>query len=159
MFASRAWEHLLGCSILCYKCYPCPWTKLLTMSPDCTAPLANIQMEPTRPRVGANMSLRRAAQRHGVSHQEESERWQRNYKGGIFGLMSKPGLNIDDLSPEERLRLIEELWDSLNEKPESVPLTNAQREELDRRLDDLENSGPEGIPWEQVLQQIRSRSK
>jgi putative addiction module component (TIGR02574 family) len=73
--------------------------------------------------------------------------------------MSKPALNIDDLSPEERLRLIEELWDSLNEKPGNVPFTNAQREELDRRLDDLERSGPEGIPWEQVLQQIRSRSR
>jgi putative addiction module component (TIGR02574 family) len=73
--------------------------------------------------------------------------------------MSKPELNISDLSPDERLRLIEELWDSLNDKPETVPLTNAQREELDRRLDDLERSGPEGIPWDQVLQQIRSRSR
>ena len=73
--------------------------------------------------------------------------------------MSKPALNIDDLTPEERLRLIEELWDSLNEIPGTVPLTNAQREELDRRLDDLERSAPEGIPWDQVLQQIRSRSK
>jgi putative addiction module component (TIGR02574 family) len=73
--------------------------------------------------------------------------------------MSKSALNIDDLTPEERLRLIEELWDSLNEIPGTVPLTNAQREELDRRLDDLERSAPEGIPWDQVLQQIRSRSK
>jgi putative addiction module component (TIGR02574 family) len=73
--------------------------------------------------------------------------------------MTKPALNINDLSPEERLRLIEELWDSLDETPGTVPLTNTQREELDRRLDDLERSGPEGIPWEQVLQQIRSRSR
>lgn len=73
--------------------------------------------------------------------------------------MGKPALNISDLSPEERLRLIEELWDSLSDEPENVPLTNAQREELDRRLDDLEHSGPEGIPWDQVLQQIRSRPK
>ena len=72
--------------------------------------------------------------------------------------MSKPALNIGDLTPEERLRLIEELWDSLNEAPESIPLINAQREELDRRLDDLERSGPEGIPWDDVLQQIRSRA-
>ena len=72
--------------------------------------------------------------------------------------MSKPALNIGDLTPEERLRLIEELWDSLNEAPQSIPLTNAQREELDRRLDDLERSGPEGIPWDDVLQQIRSRA-
>jgi putative addiction module component (TIGR02574 family) len=71
--------------------------------------------------------------------------------------MSKPALNINELSPEERLRRIEELWDSLNKTPGSVPLTNAQREELDRRLDDLERSGPEGIPWDKVLQQIRSR--
>jgi putative addiction module component (TIGR02574 family) len=51
--------------------------------------------------------------------------------------MGKPALNIGDLSPEERLRQIEELWDSLEENPGTVPLTNAQREELDRRLDDL----------------------
>jgi putative addiction module component (TIGR02574 family) len=94
-----------------------------------------------------------------VSHQGKSERWQRKWKGGIFAFMSKPALNIGDLSPEERLRLIEELWDSLTEKPGAVPLTNAQQEELDRRLDDLERSGPEGIPWDQVLQQIRSRSR
>ena len=29
--------------------------------------------------------------------------------------MSKPALNIDSLSSEERLRLIEELWESLRE--------------------------------------------
>ena len=73
--------------------------------------------------------------------------------------MGKPELNIADLSPDERLRLIEELWDSLSAKPGAIPLTNAQREELDRRLDDLESSGPEGIPWEEVLQQIRSRPR
>jgi putative addiction module component (TIGR02574 family) len=73
--------------------------------------------------------------------------------------MGKPALNIADLSPEERLRLIEELSDSLSAKPGAIPLTNAQREELDRRLDDLESSWPEGIPWEEVLQQIRSRPR
>jgi putative addiction module component (TIGR02574 family) len=73
--------------------------------------------------------------------------------------MSKPAVNIDNLNPEERLRMIEELWNSLSEQPERVPLTDAQRQELDRRLDDLECSGPVGIPWEEVLEQIRSRSK
>lgn len=71
--------------------------------------------------------------------------------------MSKPAINIDDLNPEERLRMIEALWDSLSEQPGNVPLTDAQRQELDRRLDDLERSGPEGIPWDEVLQQIRTR--
>jgi putative addiction module component (TIGR02574 family) len=73
--------------------------------------------------------------------------------------MSKTALNISDLTPEERLRLIEELWDSLTQNPKDVPLTNAQCEELDSRLDDLERCGPVGIPWDEVVQQIRSRSR
>ena len=73
--------------------------------------------------------------------------------------MSKPAINIEDLNPAERLRMIEELWDSLSKQPGSVPLTETQREELDRRLDDLERSGPEGIPWDEILTQIRSRPR
>jgi putative addiction module component (TIGR02574 family) len=65
-------------------------------------------------------------------------------------------IDIANLSAEERLRLLEELWDSLSATPEAIPLTNAQPEELDRRLDDLDRDGPAGIPWEEVLRRIRS---
>ena len=67
-------------------------------------------------------------------------------------------IDIAALSSEERLRLLEELWDSLSATPEAIPLTTAQREELDRRLDELDRDGPSGIPWDDVLRQIRSRS-
>ncbi len=70
--------------------------------------------------------------------------------------MSDRALDIHKLNPDERLRLIEELWDSLCEIPDAVPLTDAQRAELDRRLDDLEREGPIGIPWEDVLRRIRA---
>ena len=97
---------------------------------------------------------------HGCYRCKGADRvWHRKLEGGILRLMSKPAVNIADLNPEERLRMIEELWDSLSEQPGSVPLTDAQRQELDRRLDDLECSGPTGIPWEEVLKQIRSRSR
>ena len=70
-------------------------------------------------------------------------------------------LNIGELSPEERLDLLEELWDSLSGEPAAVPMTDAQREELDRRLDDLDadiaSGRPAGIPWSEVLEQLRSR--
>jgi putative addiction module component (TIGR02574 family) len=68
-------------------------------------------------------------------------------------------LNIDELSAEERLLLLERLWDSLSATPNAVPLTSGQRAELDRRLDDLEREGPRGIPWDEVVEQIRKRSK
>lgn len=70
--------------------------------------------------------------------------------------MSDHAVDIHKLSADERLRLIEELWDSLCATPEAVPLTEAQRAELDRRLDDLEREGPVGIPWEDVARRIRA---
>lgn len=73
--------------------------------------------------------------------------------------MSRRSLDITSLTPEERLSLLEELWDSLAATPEAVPLTESQRAELDRRLDDLDRKGPVGIPWEEVLNRIRSRHR
>jgi putative addiction module component (TIGR02574 family) len=67
-------------------------------------------------------------------------------------------VDITRLSADERLRLLDQLWESLSANPDAIPLTDAQREELDRRLDDLEREGPVGIPWEEVLARIRARS-
>ena len=77
--------------------------------------------------------------------------------------MSKPALDIERLTPDERLELMEQLWESLRKDPSSVPLTDAQREELGRRLDDLEadveKGVPLGIPWDEVLRRIRNRPR
>ena len=67
-------------------------------------------------------------------------------------------IDIAKLSPEQRLKLLEQLWDSFSETPEAIPMTDAQREELDRRLDDLDREGPVGIPWNEVLDRIRNRA-
>jgi len=73
--------------------------------------------------------------------------------------MSEPAIDLATLTHEERLRLLERVWDSLDHERD-VPFTAAQREELDRRIDSLEadvRSGKTlGIPWEEVLQQLRS---
>jgi len=67
-------------------------------------------------------------------------------------------IDIASLSIQERLRLLDELWESLSQTPEEIPLTKAQRVELDRRLDDLDRDGPVDIPWEEVLRRIRCRA-
>ena len=69
-----------------------------------------------------------------------------------------PTIDIAKLSPEERLHLLEEVWDSLSATPEAVPLTDAQRTELDRRLAELDREGPTGLPWDEVVRRIRSRT-
>ena len=63
-------------------------------------------------------------------------------------------IDIQALSPAQRLELIELLWDSLSSTPEAVPFTDAQRAELDRRLDELDREGPVGIPAEEVLNRL-----
>jgi len=69
--------------------------------------------------------------------------------------MAKPALDISQLSPEERLSLIGELWDSLDAP--QLPLSEEQRVELRRRMADVEQRGPEGSPWAEVEARIRAR--
>jgi putative addiction module component (TIGR02574 family) len=68
--------------------------------------------------------------------------------------MSIPAIDIDAMEPEERLRLIGELWDSLNESPEDVALTPAQRAELDRRLDRLESGKARLVSWDELKKRL-----
>ncbi len=65
-------------------------------------------------------------------------------------------IDIATLSQEARLTLIEQLWDSLAKSPENVPVSNWHKEELDRRIDEIDRDGPEGIPAAEVFAQLKS---
>lgn len=68
--------------------------------------------------------------------------------------MSIPAIDINKLDPEERLALIADLWDSLRVLPDSVQVTPAQREELDRRLDALDRGDAEVISWDDAKRRL-----
>src|SRR5215831_9210843 len=70
-------------------------------------------------------------------------------------VMARLEIDINKLTPEERLDLIEELWNSLSADPAKIPLTDAQANELDRRVAEMDQDASLGIPWETVLAQIR----
>ena len=59
------------------------------------------------------------------------------------------------LSPEERLALIGQLWDSLRDA--DVPLPEAQRVELARRLSTLDQDRPKAVTWEQLRDDMNRR--
>jgi putative addiction module component (TIGR02574 family) len=75
--------------------------------------------------------------------------------------MGLPAVNLDDLSPGEQLQLLGDIWDRLSQRPANVPLSPEQREELDRRLDALEEDvracRPLGCPWSEVRERLRFR--
>jgi putative addiction module component (TIGR02574 family) len=64
---------------------------------------------------------------------------------------------VMDLTVPERIQLVEDIWDSIAEVPEEVPLTDQQKAEVDRRLDSYHLSPDEGSPWAMVRERIRSR--
>jgi len=57
---------------------------------------------------------------------------------------------ILDLPVSERLRVLEEIWESIAAEPNSIPLSDAIKEELDHRLDEMEADPDSGVPWEEV---------
>ena len=65
--------------------------------------------------------------------------------------------SIFDLTPSEKLQLVEDLWDDLAAVPESVPVHDWQKEELARRKANLQNNPASGLSWEEVKRRIRSR--
>jgi putative addiction module component (TIGR02574 family) len=66
-------------------------------------------------------------------------------------------LSVFDLSPPDKLQLVEDLWDDLAAVPANVPVHDWQLEELARRKAILMNHPASGLSWEQVKRRVRSR--
>lgn len=62
---------------------------------------------------------------------------------------------ISRLSPAERLALIGQLWDSLAD--EDVPVTQAQRDELERRLATLDHDRAHSVTWDSLKAELARR--
>jgi putative addiction module component (TIGR02574 family) len=73
--------------------------------------------------------------------------------------MRKMEFDFSKLSIAERIQLAEDLWDSIPPEGVEVPLTDAQRAELDRRLRDLEQDPDAGESWEIVRARLYDRLK
>jgi putative addiction module component (TIGR02574 family) len=79
----------------------------------------------------------------------------RDIGGG--GWMTLATLSIFDLSPSEKLQLVEDLWDDLAAGPMEIPIYNWQKEELKSRRANLEKNPASGLTWEQVKRRVRTR--
>jgi len=65
--------------------------------------------------------------------------------------------SIFDLSPAEKLQLVEDLWDELAADPDAVPVHDWQKQELARRRANLMNNPASGLSWEQVKRNVRAK--
>ncbi|MBE9200388.1 MULTISPECIES: addiction module protein [unclassified Nodularia (in: cyanobacteria)] len=71
-------------------------------------------------------------------------------------MSSHPLLKVDisELSVAERIQLAEDLWNSILEQQEEFPLSETQRQELDRRLENYQKNHANGSTWEEVKKRL-----
>jgi putative addiction module component (TIGR02574 family) len=71
--------------------------------------------------------------------------------------MSEDSVSVFDLSPAEKLQLVEDLWDDLAATPDNVPVHDWQIEELERRKANLAKHPAPNLSWEEVQSRARRR--
>ena len=68
------------------------------------------------------------------------------------------GLGIDQLSIAQRILLVEEIWGSIAVEDPNYPLTDAQRQDLQRRIDVHDANPNAGSTWEEVKARLLGNS-
>lgn len=75
--------------------------------------------------------------------------------------MSNPAFDYRRLPVPERLKLVEDIWDSIaqeaNADASALPLTPAQHAELTRRIADADAHPDDNVPWETVRDELFGR--
>ncbi len=61
---------------------------------------------------------------------------------------------ILELSVSERIQLVQDIWDSIAQVPQSLELDEEQKEELRSRLAHYRAHPEDGISWDQLKQKI-----
>lgn len=63
---------------------------------------------------------------------------------------------VFELTLSEKLQLLEDLWDSIAQAPEQIPVLDWQKEELAKRKAAYLRNPNSGSSWEDVKERIRS---
>jgi putative addiction module component (TIGR02574 family) len=71
--------------------------------------------------------------------------------------MSVQLAEILSLPVEERIKLVEDIWDSIAAESEAVKLSAEQRAELDRRIERYKRDPSGTIPWESIKSEALAR--
>ena len=65
--------------------------------------------------------------------------------------------SFDQMTTAEKVLYVQELWDRIAAEVDVEPLTAAQAEEIDRRIEDYREHPETSVPWEEVRDQMRRR--
>jgi putative addiction module component (TIGR02574 family) len=67
--------------------------------------------------------------------------------------------DVLELPVQERLQLVEDIWNSIVEAPEALEMTDEDKRLINERLEARRHNPNAGSPWEEVYARITSRRK
>ncbi len=65
------------------------------------------------------------------------------------------GSHFEQMTPAEQILYVQDLWDKIAQRPNDIPVSDAWKAELSRRLDAHRADPTTAIPWEQVKADLR----
>ena len=65
---------------------------------------------------------------------------------------------VRKLGIDQRIRFIDDVWQTIGEDDPNYLLDDDMRAELDRRLEDFRGNPIDGSPWEEVKQRLLRKS-
>jgi putative addiction module component (TIGR02574 family) len=80
-------------------------------------------------------------------------------RANLIFAMSDSTSNVDfhGLTSPQKLEVIGQLWDSIPDSIDDLPLPDSHRDELERRLESADANPAAAIPWEQLRDRLRQR--
>jgi putative addiction module component (TIGR02574 family) len=73
--------------------------------------------------------------------------------------MEAPNSSVFELSPTEKLQLVEDLWDDLAKSPQGVPVHSWQLEEVARRRANLTKNPESAVSFEDAKRSARGNAR
>jgi len=58
---------------------------------------------------------------------------------------------------DDRIRLVQDVWDRLVDQGYEPELTEEMKAELDRRIEEMDRNPDSGVPWEEVKARVLGR--
>jgi len=74
----------------------------------------------------------------------------------VYNMRKLSATDTLNLSVPERIQLVEDIWDTIAVKADSVELSENEKKIIDKRLDAYHRNPTLGSPWEDVFARIVS---
>ena len=64
---------------------------------------------------------------------------------------------VESWSVDDRVRLVQDVWDQLADQGYEPELTEEMKAELDRRIEEMDRNPDAGVPWAEVKARVLGR--